>query len=71
MDRNREKINDMMRSRTPQELIAAQSDLFRDNLEGFLQSSKRVAEESISRQEWIRLCSRCSSVLASFAVDRA
>jgi hypothetical protein len=41
MDRNLEKINDMMRSRSPQELIAAQSDLFRDNLEGFLQSSRR------------------------------
>jgi hypothetical protein len=47
MDRNLEKMNDMMRSRTPQELIAAQSDLFRDNLEGFLQSSKRVAEASV------------------------
>jgi hypothetical protein len=47
MDRNLEKMNDIMRSRTPQELIAAQSDLFRDNLEGFLQSSKRVAEASV------------------------
>lgn len=47
MDRNLEKMNDMMRSRTPQELIAAQSDLFRENLEGFLQSSKRVAEASV------------------------
>jgi phasin family protein len=47
MDRNLEKINDMMRSRSPQELIAAQSDLFRDNLEGFLQSSRRVAEASV------------------------
>jgi phasin family protein len=47
MDRNFEKINDMMRSRSPQELIAAQSDLFRDNLEGFLQSSRQVAEASV------------------------
>ena len=47
MDSNLEKMNDMMRSRTPQELIAAQSDLFRDNIEGFLQSSKRVAEASV------------------------
>jgi hypothetical protein len=46
-DRNLEKINDMMRSRSPQELIAAQSDLFRDSLEGFLQSSKRVGEASV------------------------
>src|SRR6266511_693175 len=44
MDRNLEKMNDMMRSRTPQELIAAQSDLFREK---FLQSSKRVAEASV------------------------
>jgi hypothetical protein len=47
MDRNLEKMNDMMRSRTPQELIAAQSDLFRDNLEGFLQTSRRVAQASV------------------------
>jgi hypothetical protein len=47
MDRNLEKMTDMMRSRTPQELIAAQSDLFRYNLEGFLQSSKRMAEASV------------------------
>ena len=44
---NLEKMNEMIRSRTPQELIAAQGDLFRDNLEGFLQSSRRVAETSI------------------------
>jgi hypothetical protein len=42
-----EKMNALMRSRTPQELIAAQSDLFRDNLEGILQSSRRVAEASV------------------------
>jgi hypothetical protein len=47
MDRNLEKINDVMRSRSPQELIAAQSDLFRDNLEGFLQSTRGVAEASV------------------------
>jgi hypothetical protein len=47
MDRNLEKMNDMMRSRTPQELIAAQSDLLSDNLEAFLQSSRRVAEASV------------------------
>jgi phasin family protein len=36
-----------MRSRTPQEFIAAQSDLFRDNFEGLLQSSRRVAQASV------------------------
>src|SRR5262249_56357576 len=47
LDRNMEKMNALMRSRTPQELIAAQSDLFRDNLEGILQTSRRVAEASV------------------------
>jgi hypothetical protein len=40
-------MNALMRSRTPQELIAAQSDLLRDNLEGILQSGRRVAEASV------------------------
>jgi hypothetical protein len=46
MERNFEKVNALMRSRTPHELIAAQSDLIRDNMEGFLQSSRRLAEAS-------------------------
>jgi hypothetical protein len=40
-------MNALMRSRTPQELIAAQSDLLRDNLEGILKSRRRVAEPSV------------------------
>jgi hypothetical protein len=36
-----------MRSRTPQELLAAQSEMFRDYLEGFLQSSRRIGEMSM------------------------
>lgn len=47
LDRNLEKMNALMRSRTPQELIAAQSDLLRDNLEGILNSSRRVSEASL------------------------
>jgi hypothetical protein len=47
LDRNMEKMNALMCSRTLQELIAAQSDLLRDNLEGILQSSRRVAEASV------------------------
>ena len=47
VDRNMEKMNALMHSRTPQELIAAQSDLLRDNLEGALQSGRRVAEASV------------------------
>jgi hypothetical protein len=44
VDRNLERMNALMRSRTPQEFIAAQSDLLRDNFEGILQSSRRVAQ---------------------------
>ena len=51
MDRNLEKMSALMRSRTPQELIAAQSDLLRDNMEGFLQSSRRLAEASVDVAE--------------------
>jgi hypothetical protein len=47
LDSNLEKMNALMRSRTPQELIAAQSDLLRDNLEGILKSSRRLADASV------------------------
>jgi hypothetical protein len=47
VDRNLEKMDALMRSRTPQELLAAQSELFRDNFEGLLQSSRRMAEMSV------------------------
>jgi hypothetical protein len=47
LDRNLERMNALMRSRTPQEFIAAQSDLLRDNFEGILQSSRRVAQASV------------------------
>jgi len=47
LDRNMERMNGLMHSRSPQELIAAQSDLVRDNLEGILQSSRRVAQASV------------------------
>ena len=47
LDRNLEKMDAIMRSRTPQELVAAQSDLMRDNLEAFLQTSRRIAEASM------------------------
>jgi hypothetical protein len=47
VERNLEKMSALMRSRTPQELIAAQSDLLRDNMEAFLQSTKRLAATSV------------------------
>jgi hypothetical protein len=46
-DHNIEKMNALLRSRTPQEFIVAQSDLLRDNFEGVLQSSRRVAQASV------------------------
>jgi hypothetical protein len=45
LDRNLERIDAFMRM--PQELLAAQSELFRDCLEGFLQSSRRIGEMSV------------------------
>jgi hypothetical protein len=33
--------------RTPQELVAAQSDLMRDNVEAFVNSTRRIAEISM------------------------
>jgi hypothetical protein len=47
LDRNLERVDVLMRSRTPQELLAAQSEMFRDYLEGFLQSSRRIGEMSV------------------------
>jgi hypothetical protein len=40
-----------MRSRTPQELLAAQSEMFRYYLESFLQSSRRIGEMSVQVAE--------------------
>ena len=45
LDRNLERVDALMR--VPQELLAAQSELFRDYLEGFLQSSRRIGEMSV------------------------
>jgi hypothetical protein len=51
LDRNLERVDVLMRSRTPQELLAAQSEMFRDYLEGFLQSSRRIGEMSVQVAE--------------------
>jgi hypothetical protein len=51
LDRNLERVDALMRSRTPQELLAAQSEMFRDYLEGFLQSSRRIGEMSVQVAE--------------------
>ena len=47
VDRNLERMEALMRSRTPHELLAAQSEMFRDNLDSALQSSRRIAEMSV------------------------
>lgn len=41
------QMDALMRCRTPQELLTLQSSAIRDNLEGFLQSSRRIAEVSM------------------------
>ena len=47
MQRQLEGLDALLRSRTPQDLIAAQSDLLRGNLELLLDSSRRIAETSV------------------------
>jgi phasin family protein len=45
--RNFEKLDALLRSRTPREFLAAQSSMARDNLEFMLNSSRRLAEMSV------------------------
>ncbi len=45
-EQNFEGMNALMRSRTPQDMMKAQADLLRDNLESMLQSGKQLAETS-------------------------
>jgi hypothetical protein len=47
LEQNMHRLDDMATWRTPQELMAAHSDLMRDNLEDFVQRTRRVAEISI------------------------
>ena len=46
IERAFEHVDKAMRSRTPQELAAIQTEAVRDNLEGMLQSTRRIAELS-------------------------
>lgn len=46
MEHNLGQLDALVRCRTPQELAALQSQLARDNLEGLLQSTRRIAEMS-------------------------
>jgi phasin family protein len=47
MQQNLNHADALANCRTPQELLAAQSDLVRDNLEDFVQSTRRIAEISM------------------------
>ena len=47
MQENLNRADALASCRTPQELMAAQSDLLRDNLENFVQSTRRIAEISM------------------------
>ena len=51
MQRQLEGFDALLRSRTPQDLIAAQSGLIRGNLELLLDSSRRIAERSVQLAE--------------------
>ena len=47
MERNFDRIDALMRCHTPQDFIALQSELMRDNVEGFLGYAGRVREHSV------------------------
>ena len=46
IEQNMNRLNDLARCRTPQQLVAVQSEMLRDNIEDLLHSSRRVAEFS-------------------------
>ena len=47
MERNFNRFESLLRCRTQQDLAAVQSEYLRDNLESFLQCSRRIAETSM------------------------
>jgi phasin family protein len=51
MQQNLRRVDALASSRTPQELLAVQSELVRDHLEDFVQSARRVAELSVQMAE--------------------
>lgn len=46
VEQNMQRINELARCRSPQQLAAIHSEILRDNIEDLLQSSRRVAEIS-------------------------
>lgn len=51
MEQNLHRADALLSCRTPQEILAAQSDLVRDNLEHFVESMRRIAEISVQMTE--------------------
>ena len=51
MENNIERMNELWRCRTPQDVAAVQSDIVRENLESFLESSRRMADVSVKLAE--------------------
>jgi phasin family protein len=47
MEQNLHRVDALANCRTPQEIFAAQSDLMRDSLEDFVQSTRRISEISM------------------------
>src|SRR5262245_9815927 len=47
MEQNLHRVDALASARSPQEILAAQSDLMRDSLEDFVQSTRRMAEISL------------------------
>jgi phasin family protein len=47
LEQNLQQVDALAACRSPQEMLAAHSDLLRDNLEGFVQSTRRIAEISL------------------------
>jgi phasin family protein len=50
-EQNFERLDALMHCRTPQEITAVQSELVRENLEGLLQGTRRLAEVSMKAMD--------------------
>jgi hypothetical protein len=51
VEHNLDRFDHLLQSRTPQDILALQSDIMRSNLEGFLGLTRRTAEKSIQMTE--------------------
>ena len=47
MEQNLQRVDALVNAKTPQDLLAAQSDLIRANLENFVQKARHLAEISM------------------------